>query len=79
MVKFQGPKVYGVATVGERGQVVIPAQVRKLYNIKTGDRLIVVAKPDGPIGFIPADKLNEFLSHMTEMLAKVKTEITDSK
>lgn len=74
MAKFQGPKVYGTVTVGERGQVVIPAEVRKLYHIKTSDRLIVVAKPDGPIGFIPAERLNDFLSHMTEMLAKIKKE-----
>lgn len=74
MIKFHGPKVYGAATVGERGQIVIPAQVRKIHHIKTGDRLIVVAKPEGPIGLIPADQLNGFLSHMTEMLSRIKKE-----
>ncbi len=74
MLKFQGPKVYGTVTVGERGQVVIPAEVRKLYHIKSSDKLIVIAKPEGPIGLIPADRLNEFLSHMSEMLAKIKEE-----
>ncbi len=73
MVKFHGPKVYGAVTVGERGQIVIPAGVRKSYRIKAGDRLIVVAKlGGGPIGLIPADQLNEFLSHMTEMLTEIK-------
>lgn len=79
MVKFHGPKVYGAVTVGERGQVVIPAQVRKLYHIETGDRLIVVAKSEGPIGLIPADRLNGFLSHMTEMLAKIEKEKQNNK
>lgn len=79
MVKFHGPKVYGAVTVGERGQVVIPAKVRKLHHIQTGDRLIVVAKPEGPIGLIPAGQLNELLSHMTEMLAKIKKEKTNNK
>ena len=79
MVKFHGPKVYGAVTVGERGQIVIPAEVRKLYHIKTGDRLIVVVKSEGPIGLIPVDQLNEFLSHMTEMLAKVKKEKPNNK
>lgn len=74
MTKFHGPKVYGTVTVGERGQIVIPAEVRKSYRIKAGDRLIVIAKSEGPIGLIPADQLNEFLSHMTEMLAKIKRE-----
>ena len=79
MVKFHRPKVYGAVTVGERGQIVIPAEVRKLYHIKTGDRLIVVAKSEGPIGLIPADQLNEFLSHMTEILAKIKREKPNNK
>jgi len=73
MGKFHGSKVYGTVTVGERGQIVIPAEVRKSYRIKAGDRLIVIAKSDGgPISLIPADQLNEFLSHMTEMLAEIK-------
>lgn len=82
MVKFHGPKVYGAVTVGERGQIVIPAEVRKLYHIKTGDRVIVVAKSQGPIGLIPTDRLNEFLSHMTEIteiLAKIKREKPNNK
>jgi AbrB family looped-hinge helix DNA binding protein len=73
MVKFHGPKVYGTVTVGERGQIVIPVEVRKSYRIKSGDRLIVVAKLDaGPISLIPADQLNKFLNHMTEMLTEIK-------
>ena len=72
MNKFGPPKVFGTVTVGKRGQVAIPAEVRKLYRVKAGDKLIVIAKPDGPIGFIPAYQLNEFLTHMTEMLAQIK-------
>ncbi|MCX5706500.1 MAG: AbrB/MazE/SpoVT family DNA-binding domain-containing protein [Candidatus Omnitrophica bacterium] len=72
MSKFQGPKVYGAVTVGERGQVVIPAQVRKLYSIKTGDKLIVCSKPGAPIGLIPTEQFNQFLAHMTEMMSKIK-------
>ena len=79
MGKFHGLKVYGAVTVGERGQIVIPAEVRKMYRIKTGDRLIVVAKAEGPIGLIPADQLGEFLSYMTEMLSKIKGEKQNNK
>jgi len=79
MLKFQGPKVYGSVTVGERGQIVIPVGVRKSHRIKAGDRLIVIVKPDGPIGLIPADQLNGLLSHMTEMAAIIKKEKIDIK
>lgn len=72
MEKFPMPKMYGAVTVGERGQVVIPVEIRKLFRIKTNDKLIVFAKPGGPIGFIPAEQLTQFLEHAMEMLTKIK-------
>lgn len=76
MFKFHGPKVYGAVTVGERGQVAIPAELRKSFGIKAGDKLIVTAKPGGPIGLIPAEQFNQLLSHMTETLAKINKDKT---
>lgn len=35
-------KCYGSTTVGERGQVVLPAEVRKLFKIEPGEKLIVL-------------------------------------
>ncbi len=34
-------KFYGSVTVSERGQVVIPIEARKDFDIKTGDKLLV--------------------------------------
>ena len=39
--------VYGMVTVGERGQVVIPAEARKRHGIHAGDKLIVFRPPHG--------------------------------
>jgi AbrB family looped-hinge helix DNA binding protein len=36
---------FGTVTVGERGQVVIPADARKSFGIETGDKLLVFAHP----------------------------------
>jgi AbrB family looped-hinge helix DNA binding protein len=66
------PKMYGAVTVGERGQIVIPAQARKLYRIKPGDKLVVFAKSGGPIGLVPAEHFSHFLNQATSMLAKMK-------
>jgi AbrB family looped-hinge helix DNA binding protein len=74
MVKFHGPKVYGAVTVGERGQVVIPAELRESFGVKTGDKLIVFSKPGEVITLIPAEQFNEFLNRMTQMRAKIKKE-----
>jgi len=36
---------YGSVTVGERGQIVIPAEARAELGIKPGDKLIVMRDP----------------------------------
>ncbi|MEG0365641.1 MAG: helix-turn-helix domain-containing protein [Coprobacillus sp.] len=37
-----GKYVFGMVTVGERGQVVIPKKAREVFDIKSGDSLIVL-------------------------------------
>lgn len=69
------PKVFGAVTIGERGQVVIPAEVRKMFSLKPGERLIVFAKEDGHIMLIPAEQFNRFLNHITEISAKLKNKL----
>jgi AbrB family looped-hinge helix DNA binding protein len=64
-------KVYGSATVGERGQIVIPADVRRSFSIKPGDKLMVFAKSE-MIGLIPMEEFSHFLDQASEALAKVK-------
>ncbi len=34
---------YGAATVGERGQIVIPVAARKRYGIETGDKTFILS------------------------------------
>jgi AbrB family looped-hinge helix DNA binding protein len=64
-------KIHGAVTVGERGQIVIPAGVRKSFRIKTGDKLMVFVKHD-MIGLIPAEEFNRFLNEAAEILEKFK-------
>ena len=34
-------KVYGFVTVDNKGQIIIPSELRKALNIKTGDQLVI--------------------------------------
>lgn len=43
----EGRYVFGLVKVGERGQVVIPKHARKVYDIKAGDKLLVVGDKRG--------------------------------
>jgi len=37
----ENKRFYGSVTVSERGQIVVPAEARKDFNIKAGDKLLV--------------------------------------
>lgn len=38
----KGKHIFGIACVGERGQIVLPKQAREVFKIKPGDRLVVL-------------------------------------
>lgn len=42
-----GKYIFGVVKVGERGQIVIPKEVREQYEIKAGDSLMVLGDQRG--------------------------------
>jgi AbrB family looped-hinge helix DNA binding protein len=58
---------YGVATVGDRGQIVIPADARKQRGIETGDKLLFMASPTGRgLWMGKIDDVREFMTHALE-------------
>lgn len=59
----------GAATVGERGQVVIPAEARERLAIKPGDKLLVFVHPAGwGVAFARFDKLQQAQQELGKML-----------
>lgn len=38
----KGKHMFGMVKVGDKGQIVIPAKARKIFNINPGDKLIVL-------------------------------------
>ena len=47
MQENEGKYIFGVVKVGDKGQVVIPRDARKLYDIKPGDALLVLGDKRG--------------------------------
>ncbi|MBR3642712.1 MAG: helix-turn-helix domain-containing protein, partial [Parasporobacterium sp.] len=42
VVPPKGKHVFGIVKVGDKGQIVIPAKARKIFEIETGDSLVVL-------------------------------------
>jgi AbrB family looped-hinge helix DNA binding protein len=62
-------RFYDVATVGERGQIVIPSAARKELGIKAGDKLIALEGPMGSsIVFFKMRSINAFMRKVMKML-----------
>lgn len=51
----KGKHLFGLVTVGEKGQIVIPARARKLFDIKQGDKLVVLGDEGQGIAIVKAD------------------------
>ncbi len=52
-------KYAGAAKVGEKGQIVIPKEVRDMFGITSGETLIVFADTERGIALVPADIVDE--------------------
>jgi len=56
----RGTRLYGTVKVGDRGQVVIPAEARRELDIKPGDLLFVMAgRNRRGIAMVKADAMRE--------------------
>lgn len=63
MSKLSRSSFLGATTVGERGQVVIPADARKAYGIEIGDKLLVFSRPrHAGLLLVKADLVNKLVS-----------------
>jgi len=56
----KGRYLYGVVTVAERGQIVIPKEAREHFNIKPGDKLLITGDLKRGLGIVKAETMKEF-------------------
>ncbi len=64
----KGKHLFGLVTVGDKGQIVIPAKARKIFDISAGDRMLVLGDEGQGIAIVKADS---FL-HLAGMVKKIK-------
>lgn len=56
----KGKHIFGSATVGERGQIVIPKKARELFHIEAGDTLIIAGDEERGLAIIPQNYMQGF-------------------
>ncbi len=70
-------KCFGSATVGPRGQVVIPAHARKKLGIEVGATLLVFSGPGGNgLVLFKADSVEQLVKMVSEQLTTVESSLT---
>ena len=65
----KGKHLFGVVTVGDKGQIVIPAKARKLFGIAAGDRLVVLGDDEQGLAILKEERILAF----SEMVRNMKT------
>ena len=51
---MRGKHMFGVVTVGDKGQIVIPVRARRVFNIHPGDQLMVLGDENSGIALVDA-------------------------
>ncbi len=62
-----------IVTLGERGQVVIPAAIREQIGLKAGAKLMVFTKHGGVVCLVPTSNMRRLVNILTKQLADIET------
>ena len=52
-------KYFGICKVGEKGQIVIPKEIRNMFDIKSGDSVILLCDKTKGIALLKADAIED--------------------
>lgn len=51
--------LFGICSVNEKGQIVIPKKAREVFNIKTGDALLLLGDKKKGLALIKAETISD--------------------
>ncbi len=61
MESKNGKHFFGLTKVGAKGQIVIPVGARKIFNIKSGDELLILADENQGIAIVKPELTKQVL------------------
>lgn len=60
----KGKHLFGMVKVGEKGQIVIPAEARRVFGIKAGDSLLILGDEEQGLALLTEERALSFLHHI---------------
>ena len=69
MQEKDGKYIFGVVKISEKGQIVIPKEARKLYNLQAGDTLMLLGDKNG-MALVKTDIFYDLVGQVMEGLNK---------
>lgn len=63
-------RVIGTAKVGDRGQIVIPKEARKMFGIKPGDTLLILGEEDTGLVISRPEVLSSIADQIMESMGQ---------
>ena len=61
----------GASVIGERGQIVIPKQIRSKMQLKPGSRLMCMEHESGSIVLLPVDHVKRMIKTISKKLDRM--------
>ena len=80
MTMHKNIQLVGTVTVGPKGQVVIPSEVRDQMDIASGDKLVALYFPEKKsVAFITEKQAQNFVTKMGERFTQFKQTLEEGK
>lgn len=77
---IQKPCFYGTATIGTKGQIVIPAKAREEFSLQTGDTVVIMGiKDHNVLSILPTEKLESLLEELTRKMEGIRQVLHDTQ
>lgn len=77
---MRGFKFWGVATVGSKGQFVIPAEARTELGVSEGDKLLILSAPGSQgIMAMKQEVMEEFMQKTTKNMRGIMEQMEQHK
>ena len=64
--------ILDIVSLNKKGQIIIPAKIRKRFDLKKGSRLLIIGTPTGTLVLMKAKDFMSKLKDLEKSLPKIK-------